>query len=170
MFYRSNTYFTIEEAEYKWNCCTLKYYKNKCEGWIENLSRGSPFAIMSDGMLSDDKQWLQGTDFPIPSSHKLLNLFLAHQYIAHFILEKHENDFQKILHKLRCGIFVIRWRHLNITLASQIDVWPVCVSRMAIHFLSFLLVGTSMWERIVSYLQKQRKSLSGVPGKNETRW
>ena len=46
--------------------------------------------------------------------------------MPHFILEKHEKDFQKILNMLRS--------YFNITMTSQVNVRPGCRRRAAVRF------------------------------------
>ena len=49
----------------------------ECEVGIKK-GRPEDYQLASWGLLSDDKPWSQGTDFSIPSSHKLWSVSLAH--------------------------------------------------------------------------------------------
>ena len=57
-----------------------------------------------------------------PILTQIMDSFSCSPLIPHFLLEKHENVFQKILSMLKCDIHVAWWHHLNITMTSLIDM------------------------------------------------
>ena len=92
----------------------LAYYKNL--SWMWGWDRKI--------LLSDDKRWSWGTDFSIPSWHKLwilsfLFFLLARLHANHLILywkTSKNPDYAEMPHT----------SDMVPSLSSQIDMWPVC--------------------------------------------
>ena len=58
-------------------------WENKSRSWVwgwYRQIRSENYRLASQGLLSDDSQWLRGTYFSIPSSHKSWIIFLAHHF------------------------------------------------------------------------------------------
>ena len=73
------------------------------------------------GLPSDDNQWSLGTDFSIPSAHKLWIFFLAHHFIPHLYWK----NLKKTSRKSWISWDATWWRHFNITMMPRIDLRPV---------------------------------------------
>ena len=99
-----------------WAVWSVSSYKNL--SWVWRWDRkicAEDHQLASQGLPSDYKRWSRGTDFSIPSPHKLRILFLAHHLIPQFIFEKHvkknpeNHENAEMWHS--DVIITLQWRH-----------------------------------------------------------